>query len=47
MDAASLKAAGIGEEMIRLSIGLEDAADLIDDLGMALKASAPKVAAGG
>ena len=47
MDAASLKAAGIGEEMIRLSIGLEDAGDLIDDLGMALKASAPKVAAGG
>jgi len=40
MDAASLKAAGIGEEMIRLSIGLEDAADLVDDLTAALKASA-------
>ncbi len=40
MDAASLKAAGIGEEMIRLSIGLEDAADLQDDLAAALKASA-------
>ena len=40
MDAASLKAAGIGEEMIRLSIGLEDAADLQDDLAAALKAAA-------
>jgi len=40
MDAASLKAAGIGEEMIRLSIGLEDAADLTDDLAAALKAAA-------
>jgi O-acetylhomoserine (thiol)-lyase len=39
MDAAALKAAGIGEEMIRLSIGLEDAADLIDDLGQALRAA--------
>ncbi|MCA3260538.1 MAG: O-acetylhomoserine aminocarboxypropyltransferase [Telmatospirillum sp.] len=47
MDAASLKAAGIGEEMIRLSIGLEDAADLQDDLAAALKAAAPKVKAGG
>ena len=40
MDAASLKAAGIGEEMVRLSIGLEDCADLIDDLTAALRASA-------
>lgn len=39
MDADALKAAGVGEEMIRLSIGLEDAADLIDDLGQALRAS--------
>ena len=39
MDAEALKAAGIGEEMIRLSIGLEDPADLIDDLGQALHAS--------
>ncbi|MBI1245964.1 MAG: O-acetylhomoserine aminocarboxypropyltransferase [Alphaproteobacteria bacterium] len=37
MDAASLKAAGIGEEMIRLSVGLEDPADLLDDLGAALR----------
>ena len=27
---------GIGEGAIRLSVGLEDAADLIDDLGQAL-----------
>jgi O-acetylhomoserine (thiol)-lyase len=39
MDAASLAAAGIGEEMIRLSVGLEDAADLVDDLGQALRAA--------
>jgi O-acetylhomoserine (thiol)-lyase len=39
MDAAALKAAGIGEEMIRLSVGLEDAKDLIDDLGQALRAA--------
>jgi len=39
MDAAALKAAGIGEDMIRLSIGLEDADDLIDDLGTAIRAS--------
>ena len=47
MDAASLKAAGIGEEMIRLSIGLEDPADLQDDLAAALKAAASKAKAGG
>jgi O-acetylhomoserine (thiol)-lyase len=39
MSAAELKAAGIGEELIRLSIGLEDPADLIDDLERALKAA--------
>ncbi|MBI3706954.1 MAG: O-acetylhomoserine aminocarboxypropyltransferase [Proteobacteria bacterium] len=39
MDAEALRVAGVGEEMIRLSIGLEDAADLIDDLGQALRAS--------
>jgi len=31
--------AGVGEDMIRLSVGLEDAADLIADLGQALRAS--------
>lgn len=40
MDAASLKAAGVGEEMVRLSVGLEDPADLTDDLAAALKAAA-------
>ena len=39
MDAAALKAAGIGEDMVRLSVGIEDPRDLIDDLGQALRAS--------
>jgi O-acetylhomoserine (thiol)-lyase len=39
MDAAQLKAAGIGEELVRLSIGIEAASDIIDDLGQALRAS--------
>lgn len=39
MDAQALADAGIGEEMIRLSVGLEDAADLIADLRQALRAS--------
>jgi O-acetylhomoserine (thiol)-lyase len=39
LDEAALKAAGIGEELIRLSVGLEDAADIIDDLSQALRAS--------
>jgi O-acetylhomoserine (thiol)-lyase len=39
MDAAQLKAAGIGEELVRLSVGIEAAADIIDDLGQALRAS--------
>jgi O-acetylhomoserine (thiol)-lyase len=39
MDAAALEAAGIGEDMIRLSVGLEDAGDLIADLKQALRAS--------
>lgn len=33
-------AAGIGEGMIRVSIGIEDAADIIADLAAALQASA-------
>jgi O-acetylhomoserine (thiol)-lyase len=40
LDAAALKEAGIGEGMIRLSVGLEDPADLLDDLGQALRAAA-------
>ena len=39
MDAESLKAAGIGEGLIRLSVGLEDKADLLADLDQGLKAS--------
>jgi O-acetylhomoserine (thiol)-lyase len=39
MDDAALAAAGIGPGTIRLSIGLEDADDLIDDLKRALKAA--------
>jgi O-acetylhomoserine (thiol)-lyase len=39
MDDAALAAAGIGPGTIRLSIGLEDPQDLIDDLGGALRAS--------
>jgi O-acetylhomoserine (thiol)-lyase len=37
MDDAALAAAGISPGTIRLSIGLEDAADLIDDLKRAFK----------
>jgi O-acetylhomoserine (thiol)-lyase len=40
MDDAALARAGIGPATIRLSIGLEDADDLIDDLQRALKAAA-------
>ncbi|MEJ2027959.1 MAG: PLP-dependent transferase, partial [Limibacillus sp.] len=34
-----LEEGGIGEDMIRLSVGLEDPQDIIDDLRQALKAS--------
>jgi O-acetylhomoserine (thiol)-lyase len=37
MDADALAAAGIGEELVRLSVGLEDADDLIGDLDQALR----------
>ncbi|RMX08319.1 O-acetylhomoserine aminocarboxypropyltransferase [Corticibacter populi] len=39
MDDAALRAAGIGQGTIRLSIGLEDPDDLIDDLKRAFKAA--------
>ena len=39
MDDAALAQAGITQGTIRLSIGLEDADDLLDDLGRALKAA--------
>jgi O-acetylhomoserine (thiol)-lyase len=39
MDDAALRSAGIGPGTIRLSIGLEDPDDLIDDLKRALRAA--------
>ncbi|MGH8766661.1 MAG: O-acetylhomoserine aminocarboxypropyltransferase [Burkholderiales bacterium] len=39
MDEAALRAAGITEGTVRLSVGLEDADDLIEDLSRALYAS--------
>ncbi len=39
MSADDLAAAGIGQGMIRLSVGIEDSADIIDDLKQALRAS--------
>jgi O-acetylhomoserine (thiol)-lyase len=38
MDAESLAAAGISEGMVRVSVGLEDPADLIADLKSGLRA---------
>jgi len=39
MDADQLKAAGIREELVRLSVGIEASHDIIDDLSFALRAS--------
>ncbi|MBF0276515.1 MAG: O-acetylhomoserine aminocarboxypropyltransferase [SAR324 cluster bacterium] len=39
MSAEALRLAGVGEDLVRLSIGLEDKDDLIDDLKQALRAS--------
>jgi O-acetylhomoserine (thiol)-lyase len=39
MDAAQLREAGLGEELVRLAIGLEAATDIVDDLAQALRAS--------
>jgi O-acetylhomoserine (thiol)-lyase len=39
LDAAALAAAGVGEDMIRLSVGLEEPADIIADLSQALRAA--------
>ncbi len=39
LDAAALAASGIGEDMIRLSVGLEEAGDITDDLAQALRAA--------
>jgi cystathionine beta-lyase/cystathionine gamma-synthase len=37
LDAEALAAAGIGEGMVRMSVGLEDAVDLLEDLTSALE----------
>ena len=39
MDAAALQEAGVSEDMVRLSVGLEDVDDLVGDLAQALDAS--------
>jgi O-acetylhomoserine (thiol)-lyase len=39
LDAAALAAAGVGEDMVRLSVGLEDPQDIVDDLAQALRSS--------
>jgi O-acetylhomoserine (thiol)-lyase len=39
MNAEQLKEAGLGEELVRLSVGLEASADIIEDLDRALRAS--------
>jgi O-acetylhomoserine (thiol)-lyase len=39
MDAAALAAAGVGEELVRISVGLEAAKDILEDLGQALRAA--------
>jgi len=42
MSAEQLKAAGLGEELVRISVGIEAAGDIIDDLAQALRASQRK-----
>ena len=39
MSADELNRAGVGEDLVRLSIGLEDHRDIVEDLDQALKAS--------
>jgi O-acetylhomoserine (thiol)-lyase len=39
LDAEALREAGVGEDLIRVSVGIEDADDLIADLDRALRAS--------
>ncbi|MFX4220941.1 MAG: PLP-dependent transferase [Thalassobaculum sp.] len=40
LDAETMKAAGLSEDLVRLSVGLEDPKDLIEDLKQALRAAA-------
>ena len=44
MSAEQLKTAGVGEDMIRLSVGLEEPEDIIDDLAQALRAAQKSLA---
>jgi O-acetylhomoserine (thiol)-lyase len=44
MDAETMKSAGLSEDLVRLSVGLEDPADLIADLHQALRAATPRKA---
>ncbi len=39
MSTEALQAAGVGEDLVRISVGLEDPQDIIEDLQRALKAS--------
>jgi O-acetylhomoserine (thiol)-lyase len=39
VSATQLVAAGVGEDMVRLSVGLEAAVDIIADLNQALRAA--------
>jgi O-acetylhomoserine (thiol)-lyase len=39
MDAETMKAAGLSEDLVRLSVGLESPDDLIADLRQALRAA--------
>jgi O-acetylhomoserine (thiol)-lyase len=39
MSAEDLEAGGVSEDLVRISVGLEDADDICDDLVRALKAS--------
>jgi O-acetylhomoserine (thiol)-lyase len=40
MDPAAMRAAGLSEDLVRLSVGLEDPRDLIADLKQALRTAA-------
>tara|TARA_S200002703_G_C3625206_1_gene191988 strand:- start:76 stop:495 length:420 start_codon:yes stop_codon:yes gene_type:complete len=44
MDAEMMKAAGLSEDLVRLSVGLEDVDDLIGDLKQALRAATTRKA---
>jgi cystathionine beta-lyase/cystathionine gamma-synthase len=47
LDAAALAAAGIGEGLLRISVGLEDEADLVADVDAALEAARGAASAAG